>query len=159
VIVSTTMWPRVGLVALAALLGLTAACKSELPELTYEGEFVRVGTDFDAPICAGNLADFDREIARIETTLEFGGEGKTELWILDDVDLFARYCPPDVGGCRSYDPVPGAFVKRARPQAPWHEFVHDRAARARLADLNESTARGPARAAQCRQHARGGLGS
>lgn len=134
------MWPRAGLVALAGVLGLTTACKSELPELTYEGEFVRVGTDFDAPICAGNLADFDREIARIETTFDLGSEGKTELRILDDLDSFARHCPPDVGGCRAYVPVPGAFAKRTAPQAPWHEFVHDRTARARLADLNRSKA-------------------
>ena len=63
------------LIALAPL----GACKSE-PDLRVSGEHVIVASDNpEIPICAGNLADYDAEIERIDATYELTVDGKTEL--------------------------------------------------------------------------------
>lgn len=120
------------LFALAMLASL--ACSPdlaglELPELQYEGEHVRVGTDFDVPICAGTIADFDREIERIEARLELGAEGKTDMWILSSRERYEHFCPESSNNCVP-ESVDGTLLRRHQPIAMWHALAHDRVNRA-----------------------------
>jgi hypothetical protein len=102
----------------------------QLPELLYEGEHVRVGTDFGGPICAGTIADFDREIERMEDKLELDAEGKTNLWILADHSRYEFYCPASTSTCAPGELVDGTLLRRHAPVAMWHALAHDRINRA-----------------------------
>jgi hypothetical protein len=119
---------------------LAIGCESStspLPELRYEGEHVRVGTDFDVPICRGTLDDFDREIERIEARLELNAEGKTALWILADDALYESFCPANTGDCAAWESAGGTLMRQNAPVTMWHALAHDRvnrAARKRIAN-------------------------
>jgi hypothetical protein len=114
----------------AAALLLACGC-GQLPELSYEGEHIRIGTDFDAPLCAGNVADLDHAIEYIEAGLDLHGEGKTELYVLADEELLRSHCNYDGRACAQGGAVKRVFIARDRFGAVWHEIAHDRVHRAR----------------------------
>jgi hypothetical protein len=127
------------------LLGIAMACgpdeivtASILPPLIYEGEWIRVGTDFEVPLCAGNIADFDHEIERIDTTLELDAEGKTDMWILGDGSLYQLFCPDAEKTCTPWHLVEGTLVRKRAPDVLWHALAHDRVNRAARSGLGQS---------------------
>jgi hypothetical protein len=124
--------------AVASALGCGTETVSPLPPLRYEGEHIRVGTDFEVPICAGNLYDFDREIERIEARLELGAVGKTDMWILADGNLYELYCASHTRGCEAWDSAGGVLVRRRAPDVLWHAIAHDRVNRAARERLSAS---------------------
>lgn len=113
----------------------TTTVTSVLPPLIYEGEYVRVGTDLEVPICAGNISDFDHEIERVDTTLELDSAGKTDLWILRDDNLYELFCPAHSRTCTPWDKVEGTLVRKRAPDVIWHGLTHDRIHRAARSEL------------------------
>ncbi len=94
--------------ATLSLVSLLAGCGSGpgLPS-TYETEHLRIGTDLDTPLCAGDLVAFEQTIRRVEDELGFSMKQKfsvsiwsSEAWEAVEED----YCEndPRVLGCTSY---------------------------------------------------------
>lgn len=79
---------------LVATCSLTAAC-NERPEIRYETEHLRVGTDFDAPLCRGDLEHMELVIATVEAELATSLDEKVDvyLWATED-------WPPEQEWCR-----------------------------------------------------------
>ncbi|NVB38316.1 hypothetical protein G6O69_10775 [Pseudenhygromyxa sp. WMMC2535] len=102
---------------------MTTGCGPSLPEVDYESEHARVGvSDPELALCAGNLADIDAEIERIDATYELEVPRKSSLWIVED-ELYEDFCPESSSGCVVRE---GAFVREHKTGGIWHELVHDR---------------------------------
>jgi hypothetical protein len=102
-------------------LAFTACGAPEESPVGYRGERVVVYTDF-GPVCAGTVARFDQEIARIDAALELDNDTYiTEVWILGD-DIYDR-CPRYSGGCA---PMNRAYVHFGYMEVFAHEAVHTR---------------------------------
>jgi len=87
--------------------GLLIACeKSGLP-ISYETEHLRIATDLEHPLCAGDLIAFEGVIGRVEDELGFSMESKVSVSIWSDEGwgaVVGEYCGRDrsVIGCTSY---------------------------------------------------------
>lgn len=62
------------------LLALLAGC-NELPPIEYETEDLRIGTDFDGPLCAGTLVEFQQQVDVVEEVLGLRVRRKLELFL------------------------------------------------------------------------------
>src|SRR5690606_29847539 len=74
---------------------------------SYETEHLRIGTDLEHPLCAGDLIAFEKIIRRIEDELGFLVESEISVSIWSDEGWGAvakDYCSRDrrVLGCTSY---------------------------------------------------------
>jgi hypothetical protein len=99
------------------LLGALSACQQlDLPPLEYQTERARIGTDFDDPLCAGDLRWFDERIADIEVLA--GAERPTPV----EVYIYADSPPCDRSPFGCYKPDEDIIL------AIWpfvdHEMVH-----------------------------------
>ncbi|MEM6293948.1 MAG: hypothetical protein AAGA54_21910 [Myxococcota bacterium] len=84
------------LVALG-LLAATSACEElDLPPIRYETNRARIGTSFDEPLCAADLAWFDPQIEFIEQSLGVVRPEPVELYIYGNESL---PCSGDPIGC------------------------------------------------------------
>ncbi|PRQ06856.1 hypothetical protein [Enhygromyxa salina] len=109
-----------------SVVSLLVACDSgpALP-LSYETEHLRIHTDPDVPLCAGDLVAFEAIIDRIEDDLGFSIEEKVSVSIWPEEawkNAREHYCPTDprVIGCTSSD---GTVIHTTRP-ALEHELAH-----------------------------------
>jgi hypothetical protein len=114
------------LVVTLSMVSLLVACDSgpELP-LNYETEHLRIHTDPEVPLCAGDLVAFEAIIRRIEDDLGFSVEEKISVSIWPDEAWKAareHHCPSDyrVTGCTWAD---GTVIHTTRP-ALEHELAH-----------------------------------
>lgn len=94
-----------------------AAC-SELPELSYTTDRLRVGAAFDEPICEGTLKAFDDHVGGVEDALgQPTNRDPIVVYWLDDV---TDYCGKNRGGCF----FPGTRVLFSTGPSITHELVH-----------------------------------
>ena len=103
-----------------ALAGLLAGSGCQpLPEIEHETEHLRLGTDFDAPVCAGTLAMLDRAVGRIAASLDPDGSDEPFVvyWLEDELP---DYCDDDATGCF----YPGTRIAFAQGDSIAHELVH-----------------------------------
>jgi hypothetical protein len=89
------------------MAGLPIACESPPLPTSYETEHLRIGTDLEHPVCAGDLVAFEEIIHRVEDELGFSMEEKVSVWIWSDEAWKAvreEYCgsDPRTLGCTSY---------------------------------------------------------
>lgn len=106
-------------------LGLVG-CAPDLDGPVYETPHMRIVTDFDEPLCAGNLEDLEGFIGSVEETLG------VEMAAPVDVYLWNRYRLP---GCRIGDSALGCYyplrhTAYANFNSVYHELAH-----AAVADL------------------------
>jgi hypothetical protein len=105
-----------------SMVSLLVACG--LP-VSYETEHLRIGTDQEFPLCAGDLIAFESTIRRVEDDLGFSMQSKVSVSIWSDEGWNAvrkNYCPPDswVYGCTS---LAENAIYTSLP-AIEHELVH-----------------------------------
>ena len=110
--------PLLSVLALVMALGLVG-CAPDGP--VYETPNMRIVTDFDEPLCAGNLEDLEGFINGVEQTLgvEMAAPVDVYLWSRRD----RRYlpgCPDDAAGC--YHPITHTIY--ATSDTVYHELVH-----------------------------------
>lgn len=104
--------------AVVAALLLLGGC-NELPPIRYETLHLRIGTDFEGPVCAGTLHEFDKQVEVAEEALDFQIEGKLELYLF--ADSVSAWCKvEDAPGCYSHS------TRQAYSTFPVarHEIVH-----------------------------------
>jgi hypothetical protein len=89
---------------------LCAAC-SELPELSYTTDRLRLGAAFEEPICEGTLKAFDDHVGQPSN------RDPIVVYWLDDV---SEYCGKNRGGCF----FPGTRVLFSTGPSITHELVH-----------------------------------
>jgi hypothetical protein len=105
--------------AALAVLVLSSGC-NELPPMRYETDHLRIGTDFEGPVCAGTLHEFEEQVLFVEEAHDFQVQGKLELYLFKD----------SVGEWCGRESVPGCYFshgeKRAYSTYPVarHEIVH-----------------------------------
>src|SRR5690554_2673815 len=51
------------------------------PPIKYETQYLRIGADFDGPMCAGTVHEFDQQVEFVETALDFEVVGKLEHFL------------------------------------------------------------------------------
>jgi hypothetical protein len=87
------------------MVSLLVACESDLP-VSYETEHLRIGTDLEHPLCAGDLVAFEATIRRVEDDLSLSMKSKFSVSIWSDEAWKAvrkDYCGSNSsGGCTSY---------------------------------------------------------
>jgi hypothetical protein len=89
-----------------------------LPEARYETERLRIGTDFEAPVCEGTLRLLDRSAERVLARVGQDPDDVYELhWLEDRLD---EYCDPAHNGCY----YPGTRIGFARGGSLMHELTH-----------------------------------
>lgn len=86
---------------------LLFACEQNpgLP-VSYETEHLRIGTDLDHPLCAGDLIAFEEIIRRTEDELGISMESTFSVSIWSDEawkSVRPEHCGPGSLGCTSYD--------------------------------------------------------
>lgn len=89
-----------------SMVSLLVACDSGpgLP-ISYETEHLRIGTDLQHPLCAGDLAAFEAIIDRAEDELGFSMESKFSVSIWSDEawkSIRPEYCQSGALGCTAY---------------------------------------------------------
>lgn len=87
-------------------IGLLLGCESDpgLP-ISYETEHLRIGTDLEHPLCAGDLVAFEQIVRRVEDELGLSMESKFDVWIWSDEawkTVRPEYCGSGALGCTSY---------------------------------------------------------
>lgn len=104
---------------------LVCACR-ELPDVTHEGQHIRIAVDPGLELCAGSVAHMDEFVARLSVELGLDvptGDDRLLAYWLERDDFVARSpCPERVGGCARN----GVFYAMGMPEN--HEFVHTVAA-------------------------------
>lgn len=88
------------------LVGLLVGCEGD-PDLpnSYETEHLRIATDLDHPLCAGDLAAFEATIRRVEDELGFSMEEPFTVWIWSSEawrGVKKKHCSAAALGCTSY---------------------------------------------------------
>lgn len=106
---------------LACLLApLLCACPQTVPEIAYETENFEIAPDFDYPICAGTLNNFEAHLDFVESslarTLPFGQRIRY-YWITQDL---GSWCSERAAGCY----YPGTVVIIGSGDSIGHEIVH-----------------------------------
>ena len=79
---SSTASTSAGLTVLVLGLGLGPACQ-QLPELRYETEHLRIGTEFDEPLCRGDLDHLELVITTLEAQLATTVDEPIEVYLWD----------------------------------------------------------------------------
>lgn len=122
-----------GLAAGALVAGCEATTVTEdldpLP-IEYTTEEVEVATDFDEPLCDGDLRWLDEHTRRLEALLGVEGEKLRTIYAYDEEDIVivdgdqftiqVPGCPMNILGCYHRDEQVGIGV----PQSLAHELVH-----------------------------------
>lgn len=100
----------------ASLLALlVTACG--LPETRYETEHLRIGTEFDEPLCRGNLDHLETVVTTLESTLDTRVGQAITVYLYDSED--PKECTDGtLGGC-----FEGGVVYSSRSSLE-HELVH-----------------------------------
>jgi hypothetical protein len=81
------------------ILGLLA-CEQRLPEFRYETEHLRIATDFDEPLCRGDLDHYESVITQLETVLGTSVDGRTDVHLWDLTMDGPGWCSADyAAGC------------------------------------------------------------
>ena len=70
-------------ILLASILGI-AGCGDDLPPIRYETEKALIGTDFDLPLCEGDLVRLDTQIRFVEDFLDAESDEKIEIYVYED---------------------------------------------------------------------------
>ena len=100
------------------LLGLLVGCR-DLPEPSYETEHLLIGTNFDTPLCRGNLDRYERIVTTAEATLGTQVDGPIELYLWDGFfGTVPDWCPDDLSGCYRGGKVYSSLFSAE------HELVH-----------------------------------
>jgi hypothetical protein len=109
---------RIGLL----VLGLLApACEQRLPEFRYETEHLRIATDFDEPLCRGDLDHYESVITRLEVVLDTTVDEQTDVYLWDLTKPVPDWCSlENASGCYNRDE--GALY--ADQASIGHELVH-----------------------------------
>lgn len=89
-----------GLLVLGTL-GSSMSCADPGPfEVRYETEYLRIGTEFDYPLCGGDLAYLDAQVAGLEEALSTRAEAPINLYLWENPPK--GYCATDDSpGCYS----------------------------------------------------------
>ncbi|MDC0671861.1 hypothetical protein [Nannocystis radixulma] len=100
---------------------LACACR-ELPQVTHEGQHIRVAVDPGLELCAGSMAHMDEFVARLSAELGLevptGDERPLAYWLERDGFVARTPCPERVVGCAR----DGVLFTNYMPYN--HEFVH-----------------------------------
>ena len=88
------------------MASLLIAC-NQSPDFpsSYETEHLRIRTDLEHPLCAGDLVAFEGVVRRVEEELGLSMDGKTSVYIWSDEAWPAvgkKYCWRGALGCTSY---------------------------------------------------------
>lgn len=103
-----------------SLLSLSWGCADPPPfEIRYETEYFRVGTEFDYPLCGGDLANLDAQVAELEQRLSTTVDEPITLYLWDN---------PPKGYCSTED-SPGCYQSATNTVHSTsfvldHEIVH-----------------------------------
>lgn len=108
---------------MAGLLLALNACGDPLP-IMHETEHLRIGSALEHPICVGDLAYYEKVIAKVETDLTLDLNRSIDVFIWSDVewrDHANRYCGSSVyRGCYHHNSATVFTGEYALP----HELVH-----------------------------------
>lgn len=90
-----------------SIVGSLAACEGDPLPITYETEHLRIGTDLEHPLCAGDLVAYEQIISRVEDELGLTMKSTFTVSIWSDEAWQAvrkEYCgsDPRTLGCTSY---------------------------------------------------------
>lgn len=96
---------------------LSTAC-SELPELDYSTDRLRIGTAFDDALCEGTLQALDDHVDGVEDAL--GRPTNADPIVVYWLDDVSEYCGEGRGGCF----FPGTRVLFSTGASITHELVH-----------------------------------
>ncbi len=115
---------------------LLTACGDDLPSIRYETDEVEVGTDFEDPLCVGDLDFLDAHVRRLERELDADSSDRIRIYVYADAP------PCDTGG--SF----GCFVDDRYITTNWHAVDHEivHAVVARFADPSDFWSEGAAEA-------------
>jgi len=103
-----------------AALGLALSGCKDIPEVAYETRRFEIAPDFDHPICAGTLAQFEDHLSFVESALARSvpfDERIRFYWITDGLD---NWCSARARGCY----YPGTRVIVGSGTSVHHEIVH-----------------------------------
>jgi hypothetical protein len=93
----------VRLLRIFSAVALLSACGEDHLPVSYETEHLRIGTELDHPLCAGDLAAFEEIFQRVEVELGLAPDSKISVSIWSDeawATVAASYCSsPSVLGC------------------------------------------------------------
>jgi hypothetical protein len=116
--------------ALLAFTLLTVACE-QLPEIRYETEHLRIGTNYDAPLCRGDLDHFELVVTTLEERLGTTVTEPVTVYLWDEnpgwcTSEYASGCFRDgvvYGDALSVDHelVHAVIATFASPAALWNE--------------------------------------
>lgn len=110
---------RAALYVVALALGL-AGCE-QLPELTYETEHLRIGTQFDEPLCRGDLDHLEFVVTSLEATLDTAVNSPIDVYLWDSREWAGNpgWCSGDLSvGCYRNGSVYASTLSIE------HELVH-----------------------------------
>lgn len=107
----------VRLVLAVTVLALSAGCVDR-PEIQYETDHLRIGTDFEDPVCLGTIEHFEDQVLFVEDRLGLSVDEEIELYWYDS--LPPRACRDGADGCTSRSP------RRidSETELVMHELVH-----------------------------------
>jgi hypothetical protein len=94
---------------------------SDLPEIRYETEHLRIGIAFDPPLCRGNIDYYERVVTTLEQQLGTRVREPIEVYLWDDPSSFPEsgWCAEWNGlGCYKNGAVFASFLSIE------HELVH-----------------------------------
>jgi hypothetical protein len=113
------------------VLALFLPACAELPEIRYETEHALIGTSFDAPLCAFDLARVDRHVGMVEELLDARDADKIEVYVYGEVP---EQCEPGFGcydrrreivlttwGALEHEVVHAVVARFAEPSLFWDE--------------------------------------
>jgi hypothetical protein len=98
---------------------LVPACEQRLPEFRYETAHLRIATDFDEPLCRGDLDHYESVINTLETVLDTTVDERTDVYLWDLTMAQPDWC--------SLEYVVGCYqdgVVYADQTSVDHELVH-----------------------------------
>lgn len=113
---------RTALAASLLSLGPVTGCGSELP-IQYETEHLRIATDFDHPLCKGDLVALERIISTVEDELSVKMKRVTTVYVWDDDHWHFgpnENCSATALGCINYST---STIWTSREMLE-HELVH-----------------------------------
>lgn len=88
-------------------IGLLVACEGDPMPVSYETEHLRIGTNLEHPLCAGDLVAYEQIIRRVDDELGLTMKSKVSVWIYSKEtwpDVRAKHCGSERRslGCMSY---------------------------------------------------------
>ena len=97
---------------------LAPACEQR-PEFRYETEHLRIATNFDQPLCRGDLDHYESVITTLENVLDTTVHERTDVYLADLTMVPPDWCSDEkVEGCYGDGEI------RAHDMSIDHELVH-----------------------------------